>query len=248
MQQDISPRTSSGTRRLIQPTKLQETNETQSKITFRSISAGRGHVIGLARDGFVWHWSNHIMLQRVHLDLVSEDKVVQVVANWNYSSILTEKGAIYIIPRPDFVIPSQINVEPAATQIVTPKISLDQLMPNQQSGEEDKVVQIAGLDGYTIALTKKGRVLKLRTADANAFTTNPSQHVTELTHFCASKPENNDRDGLMNRFITGTFDNFAVYTRDGQVLLGKVDAERHTRPNILPDLQNQDISKVSFGE
>lgn len=251
MQQDISPRMSAGTRRLIQPTKLQETNETQPKILFSSISAGRSHVIGLARDGSVWHWSNHIMLQRVSFQLTQgREKVVQVVANWGYSTVLTDAGSLYIVPRPDHIIPSQVNAEPQPTHIVTPKVALDQLLVSQQQQKGDKIVQIAGLDRCTIALTKQGQVLKIKTDDANALSTNPTQHVTQLVNFSATAAshENNDRDGLMKRFITGTFNNFAVYTRDGQVLLGKVDATSDTQPLILPDLQNQDISKVSFGE
>lgn len=235
MHQEISPRSSYGTRRLTTPTKLQENNETQRKIKFRSISCGRTHVIGLARDGTVWHWTNHVMLQAVHLDLEENEIIVQVVANWSYSTVLTNEGAIYIIPYPDWIIPSQINVEPTPTSIVTPKVPMD-------------IVQIAGLDGYTIALTKDGRVLKLNTRDHIEFSSNPSLYTTELTHFSAKKPEVNYRNGSMNRFITGAFVNFAVYTKSGQVMLGEVNAGADTEPIVLPELQNRDVCKVSFGE
>lgn len=235
MQQEISPRRSIGTRRLVTPTKIQETNTTQTHIKFSSISSGRGHVIGLARDGSLWHWSNHIMLQAIDLQLEENEKVVQVSANWSYSSVLTNLGSIYVIPQPDLILPSQVEDEPMPTHIVTRKISLD-------------VVQITGLDGYTMALTRDGRILKLRTADPVAFAENPAQHTIELKKFSTTQPEINNRDGIMNRFITGAFDNFSVYTKSGQVLLGKVDFKTNTNPIIFEELQNKDICKVSFGE
>lgn len=246
MQQDITPRMSIGTRRFVHPVKLQELNETQEKVPFRSISTGRGHVIGLARDGRVWHWSNHITLQRVSLPLERDEKVVQVVANWNYSSVLTDRGALFIIPKPDWIIPSQAQVEPAATTIVAPRIDFSSLYPGEQ---QDEIVQLTGLDGYTLALTRSGRVLKLATGHIEEFSHQPTHHVQELTHFGAkNKEEVNERDGSMKRFITGNFDNFAVYTKDGRVLLGKVDATSETQPEVLPGLQNRDICKVSFGD
>lgn len=234
MHQELSPRSSMGTRRLTTPTKLQDTNTTQQKIKFSSISCGRTHVIGLARDGSLWHWSNHIMLQPIQLE--TTEKIVQVVGNWTYSTVLTNEGSIYLIPAPDHIIPSEINQEPSPTYVVTPKVSsLD-------------IVQLAGLDGYTLALTKHGRILKLNTRDHLAFTQDPAAHTIELTQFSAKETELNQRDGLMNRFITGAFLNFAVYTRSGQVMFGNVNAEADTEPEMLPELQNRDVCKVSFGE
>lgn len=235
MQQEISPRRSIGTRRLITPTKIQDSNTTQQHVKFSSISCGRGHVIGLARDGSLWHWSNHIMLQPIDLHLGENEKVVQVSANWSYSSVLTNLGSVYVIPQPDLILPSKVSDIPLPTQVVTQRIGID-------------IVQITGLDGYTMALTKDGRILKLKTLDPVAFAENPNQHTIELEKFSAAHPEFNTRDGVMNRFITGAFDNFAVYTKSGQVFLGKVDVEADTDPIIFEELQNRDVCKVSFGE
>lgn len=240
MQQDISPRSSVGTRRFRLPTILQENNEHQQKVQFHSISSGRGHVIGLARDGSVWHWSNHIMLQRVELD--TDDKVVQVAANWNYSSVLTCTGSLYIIPKPDLIIPSEITNEPRPTQIASSGISTMQLLNDQ-----DKIIQIAGLDGYTLALTEFGRVLKISTSDQDLLNIQPMQCAVELTHFSSTENEHNNRQGVMHRFLTGAFENFAVYTKD-KVMLGKVDVTRDTEPTRLNELDNHDVCKVSFGE
>lgn len=235
MQQEISPRRSIGTRRLITPTIVQDTNITQPKIKFSSISSGRAHVIGLARDGKVWHWSNHIMLQLVDLNLDGDEKVVQVSANWSYSSVLTNLGFIYVIPMPDMILPSKVGEEPEPTHVSVERIGHD-------------IVQITGLDNFTLALTKEGRVLKFDTTNPIAFVENPDKHTIELVHFSAVQPEINTRDGIMNRFITGAFDNFAVYTKSGQVMIGKVDAKEDTAPTIFEELQNRNVCKVSFGE
>ncbi|KAI7903732.1 regulator of chromosome condensation 1/beta-lactamase-inhibitor protein II [Cokeromyces recurvatus] len=226
------------------PVLLQTGNEIQPKIRFKSISSGRDHVIGLAKDGTIWHWSNHIMLQRVQLDIDAE--VVQVAANWNYSSVLTDNGFIYIIPKPDQIAPSQMNQEPHPTQITLAGISTAQLRLNDD-GNDDKIVQIAGLDGFTLALTRFGRVLKLNTLDPIAFSQSPLEHVTELVHFSSTQNEYNDRHGYMKRFITGAFNNFAVYTKD-QVMLGNIHATKETIPNQLKELENQQVCKVSFGD
>ncbi|CEP16394.1 hypothetical protein [Parasitella parasitica] len=241
MQQDISPRSSVGTRRLRLPTLLQENNQNQQKVQFHSISSGRGHAIGLARDGSVWHWSNHVMLQRVELN--TDDSVVQVAANWNYSSVLTSTGNLYIVPKPDLIIPSQIENEPQPTQVVTNGISTMQLL----NEEEDVIVQIAGLDGWTLALTQSGRVLKIATLDQDRLSNQPTQCVVELKHFSSTENEHNNRRGVMRRFLTGAFKNFAVYTKD-KVMLGNIDATSDTEPTQLPELNNQDVCKVSFGD
>ncbi|KAI8647833.1 regulator of chromosome condensation 1/beta-lactamase-inhibitor protein II [Parasitella parasitica] len=240
MQADISYRSSVGTTRLRLPTLLQENNQTQQKVQFHSISSGRGHAIGLARDGSVWHWSNHVMLQRVELN--TDDSIVQVAANWNYSSVLTSTGKVYTVPKPDLIIPSEIENEPQATQIVTSGISTMQLL-----NEEDMIVQIVGLDGWTLALTQSGRVLKIATLDQDKLNNQPMECVVELTHFSSAGNEHNSRKSVMHRFLTGSFRNFAVYTKD-KVMIGNVDATSDTEPTRLSELDNHDVCKVSFGD
>lgn len=236
MQQDITIRSSYGTKRLTTPTLLQTGNETQTKVKFRSISSGRGHVIGLAREGTVWHWSNHVTLQRVDI----EDRIVQVAANWNYSSALTENGELLVIPKPDLIIQSQLQVEPTPTVLAAGAVSVKDLISDASSAN-DSFVQIAGLDGYTIALTRHGRVLKVTTR--NGFAT----EAIELIKYSSETKENNERHGVMKRFITGAFNHFAVYTKD-MVMMGDVDVTAETEPTRIDALDHQDICKVSFGE
>jgi SCF-associated factor 1 len=234
MQQELTPRFSYGTKRLTTPTLLQTGNETQPKIKFRSISSGRAHVIGLARDGTVWHWSNHVTLQRVDI----EDRIVQVAANWNYSSALTADGKLLVIPQPDLIIQSQLEEEPAPTVLVAAAVSVSDMLPD---ASQDRIVQIAGLDGYTLALTQHGRVLKVATGGGFA------TEAIELVKYSSTTKENNDRRGVMTRFITGAFNNFAVYTKD-KVMMGDINVAADTEPTRINALDNQDVCKVSFGE
>ncbi|KAI8359131.1 regulator of chromosome condensation 1/beta-lactamase-inhibitor protein II [Blakeslea trispora] len=226
------------------PTELQANNSTQPKIKFRSISSGRSHVIGLAKNDVIWHWTNPNVLQRVDLDIAC--RVVQVVANWSYSSVLTERGELYIVPEPDIVsLSEEQKEEPPATQVIDSGVTLQQILPS--ADPDDQLVQLAGLDKYTLALTRHGLVLKLKTVDSTRFSLSPQEHVTVLDHFSSQQQEVNDRRGIMRRFITGHFLNFAVYTKD-RVMLGTVDAQEDTRPNCLEELEHKDICKVSFGD
>jgi hypothetical protein len=81
-----------------------------------------------------------------------------------------------------------------------------------------------------------------------AFATSPEQFVTFLTHFSASKREVSDRRGQMKRFITGSFESFAVYTDDDRVLLGSIHSTQDSEPRRLPGLDHKQVCKVSFGE
>lgn len=236
MQQGISSRFSIGTKRLEKPTLVQTNN-----VLFKSISSGRGHVIGLAKDGSVWHWSNHVVIQKVSFHPV-DVKIAQVVANWDYSSLLSEDGAIYIVPRPQFITTHDMERDPEPTEVITIRRGIQAQDLDPSADYDDTIVQIAGLKGFTLALTRYGKVYKINTEDPLDMTS------VQLTHFSSYENEYNDRHGAMKRFITGAYNNFAVYTKDHTVLLGNVHADKETKPNRIPELDNQEICKVTFGE
>ncbi|KAG1451808.1 hypothetical protein G6F56_007988 [Rhizopus delemar] len=230
MQSNMSPRDSIGVERIKTPTRL------PSSVKFKSISSGRGHGIGLAQDGSVWHWSNCRVMQRVDIDWT----VVQVTANWEYSSVLTDTGSILIVPLPDYIIHSQQDQIPEPTHVHAHVISRDII-----GDSDDTIVQLAGLEDHTLALTKFGKVLKLHTVREIAFASNPSEFVETLVPFCAPEREMNDRKGKMRRFITGQFRSFAVYTADDTVLIGHIGDSVDAEPTRFSGL---DVCKVSFGD
>ncbi|KAG1492446.1 hypothetical protein G6F46_006867 [Rhizopus delemar] len=239
MQSEQSINATLGTERIETPVMLQASIPDNDKVKFASISSGRSHCIGLAQDGSVWHWSNCKVIQKV--DLVSPKLVIQVTANWSYSSILTDDGTVFIVPMPDDVTSPEMI--PAPT-LVTFCASSQAILSNS----EDQIIQLAGLDKYTLALTKFGHVLKLATRNHAAFSASPEEFVIDLKHFGASEIEMNDRQGKMKRFITGAYESFAVYTDEDQVLLGSIHSNSQSRPMRLNGLDHQQVCKISFGD
>ncbi|CAO3596202.1 unnamed protein product [Absidia cylindrospora] len=262
LQREASRSRSLGSRLVREPTLVQFPEGTQ----ITAISAGRAHAVALAQDGSVWHWSNIWHPQRVYLPTTMDDQsVVQVTANWGYSSVLTDHGTLVVLPLPRMVPPT----EPLVRDLLldseqTPVISLDALRQDDdmrrrhhqsstESGqllarpvlEGDSIVQIAGMEHETLALSRFGRIYKI---DVNRVTPllASASNVTDYIHFGApsDRQEENHRSHLQ-RFISASFHSFAVYTLDGQVRLGKHDDPYDQHPKIL---SNQGTCKVSFGD
>ncbi|KAI9314427.1 regulator of chromosome condensation 1/beta-lactamase-inhibitor protein II [Dichotomocladium elegans] len=235
-----------GRRRIAAPTEVRLPPDVQ----LRSISCGRSHTIGLARDGSVWQWSNLWVPQRIKVSL----PILQVTANWGYSTLLCMNGAIFIVPGPgpvesedDSIDDYIVNDLPVTLQRIQDDMHAVGRHDLEPFSSLDKIVQVAGLENTTLCLTRFGRILRLATADAVEFVAAPAMRTTELHAFGATESEVNDPDQKMHRFITAQFRNFAVYTMGGKVLLGRQDMSPQEEPRALPALQH-DICKVSFGD
>ncbi|CAO3612467.1 unnamed protein product [Cunninghamella blakesleeana] len=250
-----------------QPTKV----NLPEGVHIASISCGRSHAIALDRNGDVWHWNNIYRPQKVRLQPstppTEEDnhKIIQVSANWGQSSILTDHGELIVVPLPgNFPPPTDDNLIPddlVLDKDTLSKISLSSLGQDDRINrsstkttsklarpvlENDTIVQIAGMENETLFLSKFGRIYKANTALHAQLTLSPSLHTVEYIHFGAKENQNeiNERNKL-NRFISATFRNFAVYTLDGEVLTGKQDDSFDEYPKKI---SNQGICKVSFGD
>ncbi|KAI8993556.1 regulator of chromosome condensation 1/beta-lactamase-inhibitor protein II [Pilobolus umbonatus] len=222
-----------GRERYSNPALLQSREHPENRIRFKSISSGRSHVIGLAKDHSVWHWSNHHLLQQVDLSSV-DSKVVQVSANWGYSCFLTESGELYRVSAP---VPVRRNqTEPATPTTPTYELSM--------SDNEDRIEQIAGMAEYTMVLTHSGKVIKLHTSQSGIATSDR----TELIHYNLSSRENTTGRKKIERRITAAFNHFAVYTVSGEVLLGDVETAEGDRPILLAELNHHNISRITFGD
>ncbi|KAI8367586.1 regulator of chromosome condensation 1/beta-lactamase-inhibitor protein II [Radiomyces spectabilis] len=249
MQEDVPVTRSLGARPVREPVQLVLPPETK----IRAISCGRSHAIALDYRGEVWHWNNLWRPQQVLLP--SSSKAVQVTANWGYSSVLTEDGEIHVVPQPELIasfdetnaiLPELVLDLPGVTlSTVIATSSLNTETAASSVAPDDSFVQLAGLEKYTLALTRLGRVFRLHTENRHMFTSSPL--TDELVHFSASTPENNTRRGRMQRFVSGAFTNFAVYTADGQVMLGSQNKPPNQQPEIPPGLSHG-ICKVAFGD
>ncbi|CAO3643734.1 unnamed protein product [Cunninghamella echinulata] len=198
--------------------------------------------------------------------------IIQVTANWSQSSILTNHGEIIIVPLPvtstttragdkegeGELISEDLILDETSVKVSLPSIAQDDQLYRSSSSsssttklprpilEGDTIVQIAGMESETLALSRFGRIYKINTSVAGALAFSPCQHTIEYIHFGAkeNQNENNERSKL-SRFISATFRTFAVYTLDGQVLIGKQD---HHFDEYPKKLENQGICKMSFGD
>ncbi|ORX61957.1 RCC1/BLIP-II protein [Hesseltinella vesiculosa] len=110
--------------------------------------------------------------------------------------------------------------------------------------KEDVLIQIAGTEHCTLALSRAGRVYRFTVQDFEALRASPANSTIEYIHYSAKEQETNVR-AAPNRFITANFHQFAVYTRDGPALVGNDTDPFDQRPDNLPV---PDVCKVSFGD
>ncbi|KAI9277305.1 regulator of chromosome condensation 1/beta-lactamase-inhibitor protein II [Phascolomyces articulosus] len=241
-----------GQRPVPEPTQVQVPSKIQA------ISCGRSHAIALGSDASVWHWNNYQIVQRILIE--GDPTIVQVAANWGYSSLITSQGKLVRVDIP----PISTNPEESLPDLVIPAtsgVTLQSIEANAKNNsvplkpieKGDKIVQIAGLEKCTLALTRYGRIFKIWTELADPLMLVPATLTTELTKYGATEPEINDRDATgnnkkMHRFVSSQFRNFAVYTASGSVLLGHQDeTTAESEPEVLEQLQH-DICKVTFGD
>ncbi|KAG0166620.1 hypothetical protein DFQ28_003033 [Apophysomyces sp. BC1034] len=248
LQEEIPVSVSLGTKVVREPAQV----ELPSHVRVQSVSCGRSHAIALGKDGSIWHWCNRWKPQQVHIPMDSTSHIVQITANWGYSSVLTNTGEIFLVPHPPNIASFEEEVSDLAistTGVSLSFIESDMRIANKdlQLQPGDKFVQIAGMQDYTLALTQTGRVFKLCTRENEDFSASPAKYTVELKHYGAKQPERNDRSKGMQRFVSAAFTNFAVYTADGKVMLGKSDDPADHIPKVLEGLDH-DICKVSFGD
>ena len=92
MAADTHPIFNVGAARMVDPIQVALPEDVKVK----SMSCGRSHAIALARDGSIWHWGNVWVPQRIRMNA----QVLQVTANWGYSTVLTADGRVTIVPLP----------------------------------------------------------------------------------------------------------------------------------------------------
>lgn len=138
MQADMPPSRSLGTHLVNEPTEV----NLPADVHVRTLSCGRSHAVALDREGRVWHWTNHTVVQPVVFP--SNPTIVQVTANWGYSTALSETGEIYLIPMPDYVRrvedalqPTRVELPPATLASISERAELVTPVENG-----DKFVQV----------------------------------------------------------------------------------------------------------
>ncbi|KAJ7115962.1 regulator of chromosome condensation 1/beta-lactamase-inhibitor protein II [Mycena epipterygia] len=157
----------------------------------KQISCGRLHSSALDSKGQVWtftSWGRPFTLSSRHL--LRDSRPIQVECGWNFSSVLTKSGEVFVwFPRsgrmqeqidaknasmdeerqsfaralPDGVIPCATWDLEADPHRLPPLPSLPQL---PETGDvitgEPSIIKIAALDGHLVALTNQGHVVLFR--------------------------------------------------------------------------------------
>jgi SCF-associated factor 1 len=231
-----------------------------------SVSCGRSHAISLSSEGNVYHWNHIEKIQKILLPNTTS-RVIQVSANWGYSSLLTVAGEIFVVPQPE-------NAEDDESPILTVDapgygVTLQNYISDAQnmgkqvnSASDDCFVQIASMESHTLALTKKGKIYSFRTGDlierqgeredlrpgSPRFASNPAATGGELIHYSSpNQADIIDSDGNLTMFISAFFHSFAVYSLNGAVKLGTHETGLEQQPTTMDEL-DQNICKVTFGD
>ena len=140
MHGDMLSRLSLGALLVSEPTQVRVPSSIQA------ISCGRSHAIALGRDGSIWHWDNYQVVQRIRVS----KPIVQVAANWGYSSLLTSEGKVIRIDHPDVVTNAEetlpdleINAESSGVTLQSIEADANKnSLPFKSIEKGDKIVQV----------------------------------------------------------------------------------------------------------
>lgn len=204
-------------------------------VHIQSIASGRSHAIALDQNGRVWHWANCWQPNRVYIS-TTKARVKQVTASWNHSIILTTVGELYRVPFPG-IRPITIDDQPVTIQHTqhSSAVSHHQYVSVHPC---DRFVQIAGMEKWTLVISRFGRVFKLKTDKRDWFSTDPASLFVELSEFkCTQSP-------IIG--ISAQSRHFAVCTAS-KVLLGSQDDAPDSKPTVM-SIQGHEIYKITFGE
>lgn len=253
----------------------------ETETAIRQFSAGRAHVLGLSDAGRIWSWwdvaETGVMVKLLNVDMNERGNangrslVQKVVAGWNKSAALI-KGKGIVIWEPaergargyeheDTILVLQTATVPN-TGFERGQVGrarrVDGSSPDEEVGE---VLGFIVLEHCVIFNTHHGRVFASWIDDGRPralplFELFP--HVNE-----EGSPPHKDGEGRLrdSEFVTdvqGTFRNFALFMKNGEVLNGTQDTihdwiqepRTRTRTHLVrvPALQNTGVIKLAFGD
>ncbi|EER37403.1 conserved hypothetical protein [Histoplasma capsulatum H143] len=223
------------------------------------MSCGRNHILGFSDDGRIWSWHAEsapccqMRFSNVDISLGSQDRsrsgtVTKVVAGWAYNSAyITGTGILYWKARESVsnMAPDDDGVVAISASII-PRTEFRRLHSLPEAEHPmGEVRNYVVLDKYIVFITdaNKAFATQLRTGD-----------TTELPKFSAP--------GRIFVDIQGTYQNFAIFTAGGEVLLGNIleirrisptssNSKNHgleIEPAAPPSLQHSDVISIAFGD
>ncbi|KAL5537136.1 hypothetical protein ACEPAF_959 [Sanghuangporus sanghuang] len=252
----------------------------------RTLSCGRKHSMALDAKGHIWtfiSWGRPYRLVTPALDCTSSDSTpVQAECGWSYNVALTASGDVYIwwpfsvsVLQQFGATMGQMDADGdkrafATTEntIPLPELSkTDQTPPSQRNEGETTIVKIAGMDGFLIALTNRGHVLKFGGLSNEVsvqharweYLPNFSETGKIRAHPVLAGGERRE-GGLSDSLvpsgdviithITAHFTRFIAYTDEDTsiILRGDTDTTVESEAEVIPELQYKSIISIGLGD
>ncbi|KAJ7760599.1 regulator of chromosome condensation 1/beta-lactamase-inhibitor protein II [Mycena metata] len=245
----------------------------------REVSCGRLHACALDAKSKIWtftSWGRPFTLFSRHL--LRDSRPVQVECGWDFTSLLTKSGEVFAFWPRSGTMKEQIEAKNAsldedsgrrflakATDGVIPCLTTTGDDVNAE--REIKIIKIAALDGYLIALTNQGHVVLFSGLEnENTFATGRWKYVnsfsfpnfSELDRVRSMSPftPTDESPGIVPpqtmkiTHISAHFYKFFVYSTGASsvVLMGDTDTTEETDPHIDPALQDKSVISVLVGD
>ena len=244
----------------------------------RQFSSGRAHVLALSDSGRIWSWQNiddaALHVKFIHHDTVEGERergrgvVHKVVAGWNKSAALIEGSGIVLWD------PLQRENDEAATEdaalvlesAVVPRSNYRDMKTGRfrTAGEEN----LAETVGEVLNFIVLEHVVLFNTSLGKAFVSEITWNANEqrigepieLTLTASKEP-----DEAFATDLQGSFRNFAIFTKSGNVLTahqdrlmplfqGDLDGSQGSQGSNfslftrIPALQHKSVISVAFGD
>ena len=238
----------------------------------RQFSSGRAHVLGLSDSGRIWTWQNiddvALNVRFIHHDTVEGERergrgvVQKVVAGWDKSAALIEGSGIVLwepLKRENDESATEDAVLVLETAVVPRSNHRDTKTGRFRTAEEENLAETVGevlnfivLEHVVLFSTSLGKVF------ASEITWNRNEQrmgdPIVLTLTTSSEP-----DEAFATDLQGSFRNFAIFTKSGNVLTAHQDRliplfqdVDHGNNSALftriPALQHKSVISVAFGD
>ncbi|KAK2745236.1 hypothetical protein FQN57_003931 [Myotisia sp. PD_48] len=230
------------------------------RTAIKQYSSGRAHILGLSDDGTLWYWGNTVPAQSIEFKNVvtirnprnrlEPGAITKIVAGWVLSSAFIAGTGIVYWNRANFD-PNGPNSLAVSCKVIANtsfrRSRNSQRHEDNPGAAQGEVRNFIVLEGYIVFVTDSDKVYAVLEGE---------ETPVELPTFSAP--------GRVLLDIQGAFRKFAVFTSDGQVLMGDHElitavftirrkklqppASAFIQPKMPPNLQNAGVISIAFGD
>ncbi|KAK4505823.1 hypothetical protein PRZ48_003788 [Zasmidium cellare] len=236
----------------------------------KQFSSGRSHILALSDSGRIWSWQD-IELRGVHVKFVhhtlKEDGrekgtgvVKKVVAGWNKSVALIE-GSGLVVWEPIRLSQEESETSDAALVLLSTVVPRTQYVDSAPHKTSDGAVEGQDVGEVQSFIVLEDTIL-FNTSLGKVFAavitwTDTVQAVSEPVELSIPVKGDTTAEASFVTDIQGSFRNFAVFTKAGDVLTSEQDrimpllTNQHTNRRLftrIPALQNKQVISLAFGD